>query len=320
LTIASIYKPIEPEMIRLEENLDRIAEAAASLGITEQLNHILKDGGKRIRPALTLLAGKFYHYNVESLLPMAVAVELLHTATLVHDDTLDYSQRRRGKPTINSLWGSSITILLGDYLFATSACITSETGNVRIGKLFAQTLMDICSGEIDESLSPFNLKQGRQRYFQRIGNKTACLFSMATESGAVLSKAPEEVVQSLKSYGYNLGIGFQIIDDILDFIGQEEIVGKPVASDLSRGIFTLPAILFLERPESNAVKEVFNQDKQEGARLMREMIHKSSIAGECYRIAQDFCSQACLALEPLPRNTAYNSLIDLAEYVIKRKS
>lgn len=320
MTVASIYRPVQRGMIRLEENLDQIAEASAPLGIVEQLNHILKGGGKRIRPALTLLAGKFYHYNLELLLPTAVAVELLHTATLVHDDTLDHSQRRRGKPTINSLWGNSIAILLGDYLFATSACITSETGNVRVMKLFAQTMMRVCSGEIDESLDPFNLTQGRQRYFQRIGNKTACLFSMATESGAVLSEAPEEVVQSLKSYGYDLGMGFQIIDDMLDFIGQEEIVGKPVASDLSRGIFTLPAILFLERPESNSVKEVFNQDRQEGIRLIREMIYKSSLAEECYRIAQDFCSQACLALEPLPHNSVYNSLIDLADYVIKRKS
>lgn len=304
-------------MAQVEDRLDEVAKTAP-LEMVDQLKHALKDGGKRIRPALTLLTGKFYKYNLDLLLPMATGVELLHTATLIHDDTIDDSQLRRGKASIKHRWGNSNAVLLGDYLFATSAGMVAETRNIRVIKLFAQTLMTICTGEIEESISIFN--KSRERYFQTIGDKTASLFAAATESGAVLSKAPEEVVQSLKSYGYNLGMSFQIVDDILDFVGQKETLGKPVASDLSKGIFTLPVILLLERPESDEVREAFEKDSRRGTKQLMEMVYNSSVLDEGYRIARDFTSRACSALERLPRDTVYNSLTDLAGYVTERKS
>ena len=304
-------------MAQVEDRLDEVARTAP-LEMIDQLKHALKDGGKRIRPALTLLTGKFYKYNLDLLLPMATGVELLHTATLVHDDTIDDSQLRRGKASIKHRWGNSNAVLLGDYLFATSAGMVAETRNIRVIKLFAQTLMTICTGEIEESVSIFN--KSRERYFQTIGDKTASLFAAATESGAVLSKAPEDVVQSLKSYGYNLGMSFQIVDDLLDFVGQKETLGKPVASDLSKGIFTLPVILLFERPENNEVREAFEKDSRRGTKQLMEMVHNSSVLDEGYRIAQDFASRACSALERLPRNTVYDSLTDLAGYVTERKS
>ena len=304
-------------MAQVEDRLDEVARTAP-LEMIDQLKHALKDGGKRIRPALTLLTGKFYKPNLDLLLPMATGVELLHTATLVHDDTIDDSQLRRGKASIKHRWGNSNAVLLGDYLFATSAGMVAETRNIRVIKLFAQTLMTICTGEIEESVSIFN--KSRERYFQTIGDKTASLFAAATESGAVLSKAPEDVVQSLKSYGYNLGMSFQIVDDILDFVGQKETLGKPVASDLSKGIFTLPVILLFERPESDEVREAFEKDSRRGTKQLMEMVYNSSVLDEGYRIAQDFASRACSALERLPRNTVYDSLTDLAGYVTERKS
>lgn len=317
MSIGSIFKPVQPEMAQVEDRLDEVAKTAP-LEMVDQLKHALKDGGKRIRPALTLLTGKFYKYNLDLLLPMATGVELLHTATLIHDDTIDDSQLRRGKASIKHRWGNSNAVLLGDYLFATSAGMVAETRNIRVIKLFAQTLMTICTGEIEESISIFN--KSRERYFQTIGDKTASLFAAATESGAVLSKAPEEVVQSLKSYGYNLGMSFQIVDDILDFVGQKETLGKPVASDLSKGIFTLPVILLLERPESDEVREAFEKDSRRGTKQLMEMVYNSSVLDEGYRIARDFTSRACSALERLPRDTVYNSLTDLAGYVTERKS
>jgi len=316
LTLASIYKPIKREIAQIEEKLNQVTRTAPP-GMAEQLNHVLEGGGKRIRPALTLLASKFHYCNLDLLLPVATAIELLHTATLIHDDTIDNSHLRRGKLSINRLWGNLNAVLLGDYLFAASARMTAEAGNIRVIKLFSQTLIDICSGEIDESLNPFN--KDREQYFQRIGNKTASLFSAAAESGAVLSEAPEEVVQSLRNYGYNLGMGFQIVDDILDFTGQKETMGKPVVSDLSQGILTLPVILLLERSESNWVKEIFDKDKEKGIKLIIEMVRNSSVLEECYHVAQGFCSRACFALEQLPRNSAYNSLANLAGYVTERK-
>jgi len=284
----------------------------------DQLSHGLMSGGKRIRPALTLLAGKFHDYNLELLIPMAASMELLHVATLIHDDTVDKAHLRHGKMSINRAWGDSSAVLLGDYLFANSACLAAEPRNLRVVTLFAQTLMTVCTGEIEESVKPFN--ESKDYYLQMIGNKTASLFTTAAESGAVLSQAPEDVIQSLRSYGYNLGIAFQMVDDILDFTSMEEVMGKPVASDLSRGVYTLPMILFLERPEGNEVREMLERDKEEGAEVVVDMIRKSSVIEDCYQEVHSYCTRACSALDQLPGNPAHDSLTGLADYIWERKS
>jgi len=285
------------------------------------LEHSLKSGGKRIRPALVLLAGKFYNYDLSYLLPVATAIEILHTATLVHDDAIDNSLVRRGRPTINKVWGEDKAILLGDYLLAKSEELVADTQNLRVIKLFAQTLMAISSGELNQAFSAFNLEQTRQQYLQRISGKTASLLSLVTESGAILSQAPEKSVEALKGYGYNLGIAFQIVDDILDFIGTEEEMGKPIGSDLAQGTLTLPAILLLERyPEDNPVSRLFqNEDRQRNIELAMELVRNSSITQECYAVASDYCARACHNLSLLPDNASRRSLIKLADYVVKRR-
>ena len=293
----------------------------SSSKLTELLTHSLKNNGKMIRPALTLLSGKSHNCNLGCLLPMATAVEIIHAATLVHDDTIDNSPIRRGRPTINKAWDDDKAILLGDYLFAKAGELVSTTQNLEIIKIFSQTLMTITSGELAQSFNSFNLEQTRQHYLHRIISKTASLFSSATESGAILSQAPEKWVKALKEYGYNLGIAFQIVDDIMDFIGTEEEMGKPVGSDLTQGTLTLPVMLLLERyPEDNPVRELFqNKNKRENIKLAIELVRSSSIVQECYTIASDYCAQACRSLNPLPENTSRQSLINLAKYIIERK-
>lgn len=304
----------------MEENLKQIVKADAP-GLTELLAHVLGGGGKRIRPALTLLASKFYNYRPELLVPMATAVEVLHTATLIHDDTIDNSLVRRGKPTISALWGDHAAVLVGDYLFATSAYLAAEVGNLRAMRIFAQTIMTITSGEIAETFSPFDLKRTREHYYQQIGGKTASLFATAAEIGAVLSEAPEEVVTALKSYGYNLGMSFQVIDDILDFRGNEAEMGKPTGNDLLQGNLTLPAIIFLERyPENNLLQEALENPEDRGKlKLVIEEIDKSAVIPECSELANGFYARACLNLEKLPQNKARESLASLASHVIQRK-
>jgi geranylgeranyl pyrophosphate synthase len=320
LSIPSLCLPVQPELLKVERRLGDVVKAAPRQ-MVEPLEHAVSNGGKRIRPALTLLAGKFHRYNLKVLIPMAAGVELLHTATLIHDDTIDDAYLRRGKDSIKHRWGNSNAVLLGDYLFATSAGFVAETRNIRVIKLFAQTLMTICTGEIEESLYAFN--NTRELYFQTIGNKTASLFSAASESGAVLSQAPEEAVQALKDYGYNLGMSFQIVDDILDFVGQKETLGKPVTNDLSQGVLTLPVILLLERPDSSEAKRInqaIQEDKVAAAKVIVEAVHNTAVLEECYRIAEGFSARARSALESLPRNKAYNSLSALAGYVTERKN
>jgi len=320
LSITSICLPVQPQLLQVEKRLEDVVKTAPRQ-MVEPLENAVQNGGKRIRPALTLLAGKFHRYNLKLLIPMAAGVELLHTATLIHDDTIDDAYLRRGKDSIKQRWGNSNAVLLGDYLFATSAGFVAETRNIRVIKLFAQTLMTICTGEIEESLYAFN--NSRELYFQTIGNKTASLFAAAGESGAVLSQAPEDAIQALKDYGYNLGMSFQIIDDILDFVGQKETLGKPVTNDLSQGVLTLPVILLLERPDSSEAKRInqaIREDKAAAATVIAEVVHNSPVLEECYRIAEGFSVRARSALEPLARNKAYDSLAELAGYVTERKS
>lgn len=321
MKITLIYEPVQNDLLLVEERLKTLAKVEFPQ-LADILNHTIVSSGKRIRPALTLLSGKLFNYRLDKLIPMAAAVELLHTATLVHDDTLDNSKMRRGKPTVSSLWSGSIAVLVGDYLFANSARMVTSTGNIRVISLFAQTLATICNGELAQNFTAYNVNQTRHHYFRRIGDKTASLFSAATESGAILGEAPLHEVEALKNYGYNLGIAFQVVDDILDFTGEAAELGKPVASDLLQGTLTLPAILLLERhPDNNPIKLVFQAQQQEAnLRLAVDMISNSDIIKESYRIAGEFCHRAIQEIKDLPDSAAKQSLIGLAEYVVERRS
>jgi len=289
--------------------------------LSEQLGYVVKETGKGIRPALTLLSGKFYNYDLTYLLPMAVSVELMHNATLVHDDAIDKAVVRRGQATINRIWGEEIAVLMGDYLFAKAGEFVADTQTPRVIKLFSYTLGIISSGEINQFLGAFKLEQSHDNYLYRIYGKTASLFSLATQSGAILSQAPEESVAILKEYGDNLGIAFQIVDDILDFTSTEAAMGKPVGSDLTQGTLTLPAMLLMERyPEDNPVKRLFETGDKKNVALAIEMVRNSSIIEECYQAASEYCDTACRNLNLLPGNTSRQALSDLAKYVINQRA
>ena len=319
MEISQIYESIQEDLAKVKDKIRSISKIDFPW-LSEQLSYVVKGSGKGARPALTLLAGKFYNYNLTYLLPMAVSVELMHTSTLVHDDAIDKALVRRGQPTINKIWGEDIAILMGDYLFAKAGEFVADTQNPRVIKLFSQTLAIISSGEINQFLDAFKLEQSRENYFQRISHKTASLFALATESGAILSAAPEKSVEILQEYGYNLGIAFQIVDDILDFIGTEKILGKPVGADLAQGTLTLPAMLLLERqPDDNPIKRLFESRDKTNIKAAIEQVHNSSIVEECYNIASEYCSRACRNLHLLPENASRQALIELADYIIKRE-
>ncbi len=319
MDLSASYEPVKDDLTKVEDRLRSVSEVDFP-HLSELLDYSLNSVGKRIRPILTLLSGKFYNYNLDYLLTMATAVELMHSATLVHDDAIDKSPVRRGRPTINRLWGGERAVLLGDYLFAKAAKLAATTGNLQIVKISAETIMTISSGELAQAFDAFNLKQTRGDYFQRVSRKTASLFSLAAESGAILSQAPKKSIGILKEYGYNLGIAFQIVDDILDFIGTEEEMGKPVGSDLAQGTLTLPAMLLLERyPKDNPVKRLFQKrDKQKNIELAIALVRDSSITQECYEVAADYSSRACHNLSLLPDNASRRALAELANYVVKR--
>jgi octaprenyl-diphosphate synthase len=320
LQLSEIYAPIRKDLLVVEDRLKSIG-IVDTPWLGDLLGYTLKGGGKRLRPALAILSASFYDYNLERLMPLALAVELMHLATLVHDDTIDNSFVRWSRPTINKVWGMEKAVLLGDYLFAKAGDLTASTENIRVIKLLPQTLMIITNGELAQAASAFQLEQSREHYIFRISSKTAALFVMATESGAVLSKAPEKSIQILHDYGHYMGIAFQIIDDILDFIGTEEEMGKPVGSDLAQGTVTLPTLMLMERyPQDNPVKKLFQDgDKKENIKQTIEMVRNSTIIQECFDIASDYRTKACQNLKSLPEKEARVVLTNMADFIVSRR-
>ena len=325
-----VYEPVHDELERVGMNLRDMSRDETPF-LAELLDHVLDDSGKRVRPALTLLASKFHPNDGRGVEIMATAVELLHVATLIHDDTVDDSDVRRGKATVSSRWGRNKAILLGDFLLASSSTLICDTGHLRVIRRFSEVTVELSSGELHEMDEAYNPMQSRELYMRRIHRKTASLFSAATEAGAVLSGASEPAVEALKEYGLNLGMAFQIVDDILDFDGTSEEVGKPVGSDLGQGIVTLPAILAMERhPDDNPILTLYRDPlddaaskrpvDQESLKRAIELVQGSSVLEESYAVADQFCDKALASLGPLERNAARDSLEMLVGYLVRRRS
>ena len=320
---AAIYAPVLDGLESVDAKLKGLASKASAApdDLRPLLDYVAETGGKRIRPAVTLLASHSYPHDPEKLVLMASAVELLHLATLIHDDTVDDSSTRRGRATVSHVWGHHVSVLFGDYVFATSATFVCDTDNMRIMRRFSETIMELASGELIEYFGAYDPHQARELYDDRIYRKTASLFCTAGESGAVLAGAPEDDVQAMRRYAYNIGMAFQVGDDLLDFQGDESSMGKPVGSDLLNGILTLPAILLLERyPKDNPVAAFF-QDREDPGKLERvlDMINNSSIVPDCQAVVRDYCARASAELGALPWGEARRSLDALAEYVCERQ-
>jgi geranylgeranyl pyrophosphate synthase len=315
-----LYGPVQEDLTLVEATFESLKQVDYA-PLAEMLGMVLGGGGKLLRPALTLLAGRFGQYDLDLLVPLAASVELLHTASLVHDDVIDSADTRRGRPTASSAFHNSTTVMLGDYMFAHAADQVARTGNIRVIRLFSQTLMVMARGEINQDLTAYDSRQTVRDYLQRIGGKTASLFATACQGGAVVAAEPEEWIEALRSYGYNLGMAFQIVDDILDFTGDEAEMGKPVGSDLMQGTLTLPSLLLLERhPADNPVHKYFEQPRKELLAEAVQAIRESDIPQESYEMARGFCAAALAALAALPEDPARQALHDLTDYVLERRS
>jgi geranylgeranyl pyrophosphate synthase len=284
------------------------------------LNHLLASGGKRVRPAVTLLAGKLFGAEEPELITLAAAIELLHTATLVHDDLIDGSLLRRGNPTINAQWSPAATVLTGDFVFARAAKLAAETKSVQVMNLFATTLTTIVNGEIKQL---FNNQDhfSREEYFSRIYSKTASMFELATGAAAILSNADSEVVDKALRFGYEVGIAFQIVDDILDFTGQQTTVGKPVASDLRQGLVTLPALYYLDaHPDDPNLIKILSGGMYQGQHIddLVTSIRRSGAIDQAKDEASEFVERAIDILKTFPDSSERQALEDLSRYIVNR--
>lgn len=319
-----MFEPIRKDLEAVE------ARMLAAVGETYEplssaLANLLMSGGKRLRPALVILSARLFRWDPEPVTNLAAAVEMLHTATLIHDDTIDGATMRRGQRTLNATWSRSATILAGDYMFARAAALAADTSSTRVASIFANTLLTICQGELRQMLSLFDWRGSREEYYQRIFAKTASLFAAACEGGAVLAGAPEGEVAALRDYGRHLGMAFQIVDDILDFVGDEGHLGKPVGSDLRQGIATLPVYHYLRGGGEEALveaaldRDVAGSDGRDGAvaRLVAAVVASGAIE-DCRREAADWVERASASLSGLGDGPYQRALRELAEFVVSR--
>lgn len=314
--VASDLAAVEAKMRSNEQGIfPPLAEAFLSL---------ITSGGKRLRPMLALLATRLFAPLSAPAIALAAAVEALHTATLVHDDVIDNALIRRGSPTLNASWTSGATVLAGDYLFARAAAFAAETGSVRVITLFANTLRVICEGELRQLAARYRWDQPKDAYYERIYAKTASLFAAATEGGAVLGAAAEDDIQRLRDYGYNLGMAFQIIDDILDFTSTDAALGKPAGSDLRQGTITLPVFYFIqESADRRALLEQMDAwaaaDGHAATLDLVAQIAQSGAIARAYDEAASFIAQAVDSLQPLPDSATRTALLELAASTLERR-
>ncbi len=316
----SFFALVEDDIRRVEALMQ--AEALQyNPELQSVIAYLLSSGGKRIRPVVTLLAGGMLGADEEKLINLAAAVELLHTATLVHDDLIDGALLRRGIPTLNTRWSPAATVLAGDYIFARAAGFAAATEQVELMEIFAETLATIVSGEITQLFNSRG-KISREDYYKRIYAKTASLFKASTYCAALISPVDECIVNSMETFGYEIGMAFQIVDDILDFTGEQTTVGKPVASDLRLGLVTLPAIYYAENHAHDAdMQTVLNgiyNDEESMNRLILA-IRSSGAIQEAMNEAREYIDRGLRAIADLPDNTEHRALVELAHYIIDRE-
>ena len=284
------------------------------------LNHLLNSGGKRIRVAVALLIGGMFRADPDRLITLAAAIELLHTATLVHDDLIDGALMRRGNPTLNARWTPAATVLTGDFLFAQAANLAADTRSVRVIKLFTETLAIICDGEVTQMFDRETLTDF-QSYSRRIYAKTASLFETAAFSAGILSNVDDQVAEKLKQFGLEIGMAFQIVDDILDFTGEQTTVGKPVASDLRQGIMTLPVLFYLDQVAHDSVVTAILDHKKVTEDQIQKLLKAIRACGAVDRALQEAVQHVQRGIDLLsgfPLCTERLALEELALFIVRR--
>jgi geranylgeranyl pyrophosphate synthase len=315
----NIFSPVQDQLQQVE-TLMRAQSEGLHPELGAALDHLLNSGGKRIRPTVSLLFGGMLKADRDKMVIMASAIEMLHTATLVHDDLIDGSLLRRGNPTLNASWSPAATVLTGDLIFSKAAHLAAQTDSVPVMKMFADTLTTIVNGEITQLFTSRGLAS-REDYFRRIYAKTASLFETAAGSAALLSPVSEAIRDQSCRYGYEVGMAFQIVDDILDFTGEQKTVGKPVASDLRQGLVTLPALIYLEmQPQDPDMLAVLNSSRrsEEVFNRLIEKIRTSGAIQKSFKEAGQFIENGIRNLAGMPAGQERDSLEELAGYIISR--
>lgn len=316
----SLFSPVEADLRLLTDNLKQLVGARHPI-LYAAAEHLFGAKGKRIRPAIVLLISRTTMPNQE-ITPkhrrLAEITEMIHTASLVHDDVVDESNLRRGVPTVHSLFGNRVAVLAGDFLFAQSSWYLANLDHLEVVKLLSEVIMDLAEGEIQQGLNRFDTSLSIDAYLEKSYYKTASLIANSSKAAALLSNVSEEMALDLYNYGRHIGLAFQIVDDILDFTGSEDVLGKPACSDLNSGNLTAPALYALsEQPYLEVlIEREFAQEGDLDQAL--SLIQNSSAIEKSQQLAADHAQLAVQYLAKLPHSDAHQTLINLADYVLSR--
>jgi heptaprenyl diphosphate synthase len=321
-TLSRLFAAIEPDL----EVVDREFQRRASSGLDimdAAAAHAISSPGKRLRTALTLLSGRLFHYDFEKLLPLSVAFEMTHLATLVHDDIIDRADTRRGIPTVNARYGDQVAILLGDYLFAKTAGLIADVGDFRIDRLFSDTVATVSEGAIIELRSARRMDVSVEHYLERVNRKTACLIGACCKGGAIVGSASDAQIALMHEYGLNLGIAFQIIDDVLDYTGSVEIIGKPAGNDLRQGLVTLPLIYALRNEHNGRLDQaqrLFQSQTpmDEEVEAVVRWVNGTLAIDESLTLARHYAARANALLTELNDSEDRQTLVELIDFVVSR--
>lgn len=313
---------IKPDLDKIEERL-RFQVQEFDPGISGYVSYALDSNGKRIRPALVLLAAQATGKSTPQHLDLAVVVELIHLATLVHDDIMDGASQRRGKPTAFAKWGAELSVLLGDCLFCHALMLSSNFTDQSISRKIAQASNEVCSGEILQTQRRFDLKLSIPEYIKMISMKTGALFRISTELSAVLNGCQPDEVLAMRNYGEYLGIAYQIYDDCLDLAGTEGSTGKTVGTDLAKGKLTLP-LLHLLAQANDAERErlheiILHGTEDNRTELLAQVVERGGLKNAVRRV-QSYLDQAIASLQLLPKSSYRSTLEDIPRAVAEHVS
>lgn len=321
MTLVGIYKELKRDLNEIENQLESAVTADDST-LNQAAIALLKAGGKRIRPVLVLLSSQYGDKQVPEVKKAAVTLELIHMASLVHDDVIDNAELRRGKQTVKAKWDNRIAMYTGDYIFARAFDLITDIEEPVVHQLLSVGIMEMCIGEIEQIKDQSNWQQNMRRYLLRIKRKTALLMALSCQLGAVTSGAPEYVGQRLYYFGYFMGMSYQITDDILDFVGTEKQLGKPAGSDLKQGNITLPTLMALQNPSlKEKIVPVIESDlaTEEEWHEIIQLIKKSDAIKRSQLLSERYLRKAYQILDELPQHAATRSFRQIADYIGKRK-
>lgn len=316
----SLLAPVENDLNILTDNLKKLIGARHPI-LGAAAEHLFDAGGKRIRPAIVLLASRATMPDGEPTKRhrrLAEITEMIHTASLVHDDVVDEADLRRNVETVNSLFGDRIAVLAGDFLFAQSSWYLANLDNLEVVKLLSEVIKDFAEGEIIQSIHRFDIDASINSYLDKTYYKTASLMANSSKAAAVLSDAEDQVIENLYSYGKNLGLAFQIVDDILDFTSSSEVLGKPAGLDLASGKLTSPVFYALQQQPH--LKTLIEREFSEPDDLSKavELIKNSTGIEQSRQLAKDLAGKAAQNLGCLAASDSKNALYELTNYAVSR--